>query len=204
MMSSSTLLDAELAAPALASAESRELRSLGFWIYLMSDAIVFSLLFATYATMSRNYAGGATGKELFDLSHTLGETALLLASSLTCGFALLATQRRRTTSAVSWLIFTLLFGLGFVGMEVTEFQGMIQQGAGPDCSGFLSAFFTLVGTHGMHVSLGMVWLLVMVVQLVAIGPTMVQSRLQRWSAFWHFLDIVWIGIFSVVYLPGVL
>ncbi len=171
----------------------------------MSDAIIFALLFATYAAMSRNYAGGPTAKELFDLAHTAGETLLLLMSSLTCGLALLALAEHKPRPALLWLAVTFLLGIGFVTMELTEFHSLIQQGAGPNRSGFLSAFFTLVGTHGLHVSFGMVWILVMMAQLLTKGLTVtVRSRLQRWSLFWHFLDIVWIGIFSIVYLPGTL
>jgi cytochrome o ubiquinol oxidase subunit 3 len=197
--------DAMFAQPGDGFVAARSARALGFWIYLMSDAVIFALLFATYATMSDHYAGGPGGKELFDLTHTLGETMLLLTSSLTCGIATSAAMERRTAMAIGWLLVTLLLGMGFVGMESIEFAGMVAQGSGPQRSGFLSAFFTLVGTHGLHVSLGMVWLLVMIAQLLVKGPTTwVLSRLQRWSAFWHFLDIIWIGIFSVVYLPGVL
>jgi cytochrome o ubiquinol oxidase subunit 3 len=200
-----TPTNAAVAQPHDGFAEVSTVQALGFWIYLMSDAVIFSLLFATYAAMSGNYAGGPTGKELFDLSHALGETVLLLTSSLTCGLATIATTQLRTGTAIGWLLVTLLLGLGFVGMELFELGGMIAQGAGPERSGFLSAFFTLIGTHGLHVSLGMVWLLVMIAQLLIKGPTTwVHSRLQRWSAFWHFLDIVWIGIFSVVYLSGIL
>jgi cytochrome o ubiquinol oxidase subunit III len=185
-------------------AEAISARALGFWVYLMSDAIIFSLLFVTYATMSRSYAGGPTGKELFDLGSTFGETLLLLASSLTCGFVTIASDQGKGGQAVSWLLVTFLLGLGFVGMEALEFHRMIHQGAGPDRSGYLSSFFTLVGTHGLHVSVGLVWLVVMIAQIRTKGlKPLVQSRLARWSMFWHFLDIVWIGIFSIVYLPGV-
>jgi cytochrome o ubiquinol oxidase subunit 3 len=186
-------------------AETRESRELGFWFYLMSDAVIFSLLFATYASMTGNTAGGPAAKDLFALGHTLIETGLLLGSSLTCGFAIIAANRGQTRNAIAWLCVTLILGLGFVGMEIAEFSDMIAQGAGPDRSGFLSAFFTLVGTHGLHVSIGSLWLLVMIGQLLGKGPNpWVLSRLQRWGVFWHFLDIVWIGIFSVVYLPGVM
>jgi cytochrome o ubiquinol oxidase subunit 3 len=183
----------------------RDSRELGFWFYLMSDAVIFSLLFATYASMTGNTAGGPGTRDVFDLGHTLIETALLLGSSLTCGLAVIAANRRQTGQAIAWLLVTLALGLGFVGMEAVEFGDMIAQGAGPDRSGFLSAFFTLVGTHGLHVSFGSLWLLVMIGQLLVKGPNpWVLSRLQRWGVFWHFLDIVWIGIFSVVYLPGVM
>jgi cytochrome o ubiquinol oxidase subunit 3 len=177
----------------------------GFWIYLMSDAVIFALLFATYASMSRNYAGGPTGKELFDLNNVFYETLTLLISTLTCGFAMLSLSRNKKKWVLSWLGFTFLLGLTFILMEHNEFHSLISQGAGPDRSGFLSAFFTLVGTHGLHVSIGLIWLLVMIAQIMFKGlTTSVRSRLFRFSLFWHFLDLVWVGIFSMVYLLGVL
>ena len=177
----------------------------GFWIYLMSDAVIFALLFATYASMSRNYAGGPTGKELFDLNNVFYETLTLLISTLTCGFAMLSLSRNKKKWVLSWLGFTFLLGLTFILMEYNEFHSLISQGAGPDRSGFLSAFFTLVGTHGLHVSIGLIWLLVMIAQIMFKGlTTPVRSRLFRFSLFWHFLDLVWVGIFSMVYLLGVL
>lgn len=178
-------------------------RAFGFWIYLMSDAVIFSLLFATYMTMSRNYAGGPTGKELFDLGHTFGETMLLLCSTVSYGFVSLAAATGRRGPVLLWLAATFLLGLGFVGMELEEFHAMIARDAGPGRSGFLSAFFTLVGTHGLHVSAGLVWISVMMTQVIVKGLTApVNSRLLRLGMFWHFLDIVWIGIFSIVYLLG--
>jgi cytochrome o ubiquinol oxidase subunit 3 len=177
----------------------------GFWIYLMSDAVIFALLFATYASMSRNYAGGPAGKELFDLNNVFYETLTLLISTLTCGFAMLSLSRNKKKWVLSWLVFTFLLGLTFVLMEHNEFHSLISQGAGPDRSGFLSAFFTLVGTHGLHVIIGLIWLLVMITQVLFKGlTTPVRSRLFRFSLFWHFLDLVWVGIFSMVYLLGVL
>jgi len=182
-----------------------EEKAFGFWIYLMTDAIVFALLFATYVVMSRGTAGGPTGLELFHLPRTFGETMLLLFSSATFGFATLAARARDGRAAVLLLLLTFILGTGFVAMEVGEFRGMVAMGAGPDRSGFLSAFFTLVGTHGLHVSVGLVCILVVVGQILFKGLTEpVGSRLFRVGLFWHFLDIVWIGIFSVVYLPGVL
>ena len=180
-------------------------RAFGFWLYLMSDAIIFALLFATYVTMTANVAGGPAGKDLFSLTHTFGETMLLLVSSLTFRFATLALARVNIGGVLVWLAVTFVLGLGFVGMEISEFSAMIGAGAGPDRSGFLSAFFTLVGTHGLHVSAGLLWIVVMIVQVLVKGLTdPVSTRLSRLAVFWHFLDIVWIGIFSVVYLPGVL
>jgi len=180
-------------------------KAFGFWTYLMTDAVIFALLFATFVVMLRGTAGGPTGKDLFSLPHTFGETMLLLVSSTTFGFASLASRAGNRGAVVLWLFVTALLGLGFVGMEISEFSGMVAKGAGPDRSGFLSAFFTLVGTHGVHVSVGLIGIFVMVGQLLVKGLTVpVASRLFRLGLFWHFLDIVWIGIFSVVYLPGVL
>ena len=186
-------------------AEAFEEREFGFWIYLMTDAIIFALLFATYVIMAGNTASGPAGKDLFDLGHVAGETFLLLCSSITFGFASLAALDRQTGRLVLWLLVTVALGAGFVAMEITEFLGLIEMDAGPGRSGFLSAFFTLVGTHGLHVTAGMIGILVMIGQVLVKGLTgPVLSRLFRLGLFWHFLDIVWIGIFSVVYLPGVL
>jgi len=180
-------------------------RAFGFWLYLMSDAIVFALLFATYVVMVANAAGGPSGKTLFSLPNAFAETLLLLFSSLTFGFSTLATQAKRPARTVVWLAVTFVLGLGFVALEIREFTGLIAAGAGPGRSGFLSAFFTLVGTHGLHVSSGLVWIVVLASQVALKGLSVpVASRLFRLGLFWHFLDIVWIGIFSIVYLPGVL
>ncbi|MGR9114278.1 MAG: cytochrome o ubiquinol oxidase subunit III [Gammaproteobacteria bacterium] len=177
----------------------------GFWVYLMSDAVIFALLFATYASMSRNFAGGPTSKEIFDLGNVFLETMLLLLSTLTCGIAMLSLSKNKKETLLPWLALTLLLGLGFVLMELNEFDSLIRQGTGPDRSGFLSAFFTLVGTHGLHVSIGLIWLLVMIPQIEQKGLTApVRSRLYRFSLFWHFLDLVWVAIFSMIYLAGVL
>jgi len=182
-----------------------EQRAFGFWLYLMSDAILFSLLFATYAVMARNNAGGPTGHTLFSLPNAFGETMLLLFSSITFGLATLAMKSGEKERMLSWLLVTFLLGLGFVGLEIRGFHGMVRVGAGPDRSGFQSAFFTLVGTHGLHVTFGLIWILIITSQVVIKGLTVpVTSRVLRLGLFWHFLDIVWIGIFSVVYLPGIL
>ncbi len=191
--------------PESSEAEERsQEKAFGFWIYLMTDAIIFALLFATYVVMSVGTAGGPTGKDIFSLPHTFGETLLLLFSSTTFGFASVAMFARDKRGVIGWLLLTVALGLGFVAMELQEFGGLIAENAGPDRSGFLSAFFALVGTHGLHVSIGMLCILVMVGQILLKGLTgPVRSRLYRLGLFWHFLDIVWIGIFSVVYLPGV-
>ena len=187
------------------SADVYEQRAFGFWLYLMSDAIVFSLLFATYAVMAPNTAGGPTAKTLFSLASTFAETLLLLFSSITFGFATLAMKSSKKAELLSWLLITFVLGLGFVGLEIRDFSQMVQADAGPDRSGFLSAFFTLVGAHGLHVSFGLIWILIMTSQVIVKGlGAPVISRLLRLGLFWHFLDIVWVGIFSFVYLPGIL
>ena len=176
----------------------------GFWIYLMTDLVLFAAIFATYAVLAHSYAGGPSGKDLFDLHYTFGETMLLLFSSAAYGMAVLAMYKGRKNRVLVWLAVTFLLGLGFISMEINEFYHMILAGNGPQRSGFLSAFFTLVGTHGTHVSVGLIWMAVMVVQVTIKGlTTPVQSRLMRLSMFWHFLDIVWIGVFTIVYLMGV-
>ena len=186
-------------------AEVHEQRALGFWLYLMGDAVIFSLLFATYAVMVNNSDGGPTGRTLFNIHNAGLETILLLVSSTTFGFASLAMRTGGKAETMSWLLLTFGLGLAFVGLEMREFYGMVQAGAGPDRSGFLSAFFTLVGTHGLHVSIGLVWILILAGQVMTKGLTApVTSRLFRLGLFWHFLDIAWVGIFSIVYLPGLL
>jgi cytochrome o ubiquinol oxidase subunit 3 len=182
-----------------------EEKAFGFWLYLMSDAIIFALLFATYVVMAPNHAGGPTGKEVFSLPRTFAETMLLLTSSATFGLATLATGSGERPKLLGWLAVTFVLGAGFLALELSEFAGLVGQGAGPQRSGFLSAFFTLVGTHGLHVSLGMVWILILSAQVLTKGLSApVVSRLFRLGLFWHFLDIVWVGIFSVVYLPGMI
>jgi cytochrome o ubiquinol oxidase subunit III len=181
------------------------MQTFGFWIYLMSDLIIFATLFATFAVLGHNYAGGPAGKELFDLHYTLGETLFLLFSSFTYGLVMLAVHDGRKKWVLLGLAVTFLLGLGFVSLEIHEFYGLVTAGHGPDQSAFLSSFFTLVGTHGAHVTFGLIWMAVMMGQVAVKGLTSpVQSRLMRLSMFWHFLDIVWIGIFSIVYLMGVL
>jgi cytochrome o ubiquinol oxidase subunit 3 len=177
----------------------------GFWLYIMSDLVLFGTLFATYAVLGHNYAGGPTGRELFHLPEVFVETLLLLVSSATYGLVMLAVYRQSKGQSLLWLFVTFLLGLGFVGMEIREFTGLILEGHGPQRSGFLSAFFTLVGTHGSHVTAGLVWMAVMMLQVNIKGLTApVQSRLMRLGIFWHFLDIVWVGVFTMVYLLGVM
>jgi cytochrome o ubiquinol oxidase subunit 3 len=182
-----------------------EIQAFGFWIYIMSDLVLFATIFATYAVLGHNYAGGPTGKDLFHLPYAFGETMLLLFSSATYGLSMLAMHKNRKDLVLTWLFITFLLGLGFIAMEFNEFHHLILDGNGPARSGFLSAFFTLVGTHGTHVSFGLIWMMVMMVQIIIKGliPP-VQSRLIRLSIFWHFLDIVWVGVFTIVYLMGVM
>jgi cytochrome o ubiquinol oxidase subunit 3 len=177
---------------------------LGFWIYLMSDCLLFAGLFATYSVLHVRTAGGPTPQTLFDLPYVLTETVFLLVSSFTCGLATLAMGRRSRGATLGWLAVTFVLGLAFVGMEVHEFAHMIADNAGPDRSAFLSSFFTLVATHGLHVTCGLVWMAVMMVLVVNKGFTpSTESRLNCLSLFWHFLDIIWVGVFSLVYLFGV-
>ena len=179
-------------------------QTFGFWIYLMSDLIIFATLFATFIVLGHNYAGGPTGKELFDLRYTLGETMFLLFSTVAYGMVMLAVHAGKKKAVLIGLAVTFLLGLGFVLMEIYEFYGLVAAGHGPDRSAFLSSFFTLVGTHGTHVTFGLIWMATLIGQVAVKGLTSpVQSRLMRLSMFWHFLDIIWIGIFSIVYLMGV-
>ncbi|EGF30240.1 Cytochrome O ubiquinol oxidase subunit III [Oxalobacteraceae bacterium IMCC9480] len=179
--------------------------TLGFWLYLMSDCLVFAALFAVYAVLGRNYAGGPTGAELFDLPLVALNTAFLLVSSITYGFAMLEMQRKRVRSTLIWMGITGLIGACFIGLEMYEFIHLIHEGAGPQRSGFLTAFFTLVGTHGLHVMFGIIWLVTLMLQVSVHGLTTENSRrLMCLSMFWHFLDVVWIGVFTFVYLMGVL
>jgi len=178
---------------------------LGFWIYLMSDALIFATLFATYGVLSSAYAGGPSPREIFELPIVALNTAILLVSSITYGFAMIAMHEGKLRGTQFWLVVTGLLGAAFVGVELYEFGTLIHEGATPQTSAFLSAFFTLVATHGLHVTFGIVWLVVMLVQLNQRGlhPEN-QRRLTCLSMFWHFLDVVWIGVFTFVYLLGVL
>jgi len=179
--------------------------SLGFWLYLMSDCLIFAALFATFGVLGRNYAAGPTGKELFDLSLVAINTAFLLLSSITFGFAMLQKQKKNVGGTLTWLAITGVLGLCFLGVELYEFQHLIHQGATPQRSAFLSSFFTLVGTHGLHVTFGLIWLVTLMIQISKHG--LIEANVRRincLSMFWHFLDVVWIGVFTFVYLMGVL
>ncbi|EKS70488.1 MULTISPECIES: cytochrome o ubiquinol oxidase subunit III [Caballeronia] len=177
----------------------------GFWAYLMTDCVLFASLFATFAMFAMQTAGGPTPKDLFNLKDVAYETGLLLTSSLTFGLAMISATRRKSGAVLAWLFVTFLLGAGFLFLEMQEFAHLIAEGAGPQRSAFWSAFFTLVGTHGLHVSIGMIWLVVLAVQ-IARNPQMNERELRRLaclSLFWHFLDIVWICVFSFVYLGSV-
>ena len=179
--------------------------SLGFWLYLMSDCLIFAMLFAAFGVLGGSYAAGPGPKDLFELPLVALNTAMLLFSSITYGFAMLAMQKGRAGATMGWLAVTGLFGLSFLGIELYEFAHLIHVGATPQRSAFLSAFFTLVGTHGLHVTFGLIWLVTLIAQVARHGLTEAnQRRLMCLSMFWHFLDVVWIGVFTIVYLLGMI
>ena len=175
----------------------------GFWLYLMSDCLLFAVLFATFGVLGRNYAAGPSGADLFDLRLVAVNTSLLLLSSITYGVALLAMDKRRSSTMQGWLAVTGLLGAAFVGLEIYEFVHLFHEGATPQRSAFLSSFYALVGTHGLHVTFGVVWLVTLMAQVRRHGliPDN-QRRLMCLSMFWHFLDVIWIGVFTFVYLMG--
>jgi cytochrome o ubiquinol oxidase subunit 3 len=178
---------------------------LGFWIYLMSDCLIFAVLFATYGVLGHSYAAGPAPADLFELPTVALNTTMLLLSSITYGFAMLEMQRNRRPAVLFWLAVTGLFGAAFIYFELNEFAHLIAEGATPQRSAFLSAFFTLVGTHGLHVTVGIIWLITLMVQVSRRGLDETHKRrLMCLSLFWHFLDVIWIGVFSFVYLLGVL
>jgi cytochrome o ubiquinol oxidase subunit 3 len=177
----------------------------GFWVYIMTDCILFSVLFATYAVLHNSTFGGATSKDIYDLNYALIETLLLLTSSFTAGIVMLKAYQKEKSQTLVWLFITFLLGLAFVVMEVHEFRQLYLEGHSWTKSAFLSSFFTLVGTHGFHVSMGLLWMVVLGFQLFFKGITNhTFRRLTCFSYFWHFLDIVWIFIFTIVYLMGVI
>lgn len=185
--------------------EHKATKMLGFWIYLMTDCILFASLFATYVVLRGNTYGGPGEQELFDMPFVLAETLILLTSSFTCGLAMLAARAGRIKQALMALAATFVLGAGFLGLELTEFSKLVSEGYDWQASAFLSAFFTLVGTHGLHIAVGLLWILVLGWQLVNQGMTEGTSRrLGMFGLFWHFLDIIWIFIFTIVYLMGVM
>ena len=178
---------------------------LGFWIYLMTDALIFATLFATYGVLSTSYAGGPAPRQIFELPLVAVNTAMLLLSSITFGMGMIEMEAGRTRAVQVWLAITALFGIAFIGIELHEFAGLIAEGATPQRSAFLSGFFTLVGTHGLHVTVGLIWIAVMLVQVGQRGLIQENKRrLMCLGMFWHLLDVVWIGVFTFVYLLGVL
>ncbi|WP_406868538.1 cytochrome o ubiquinol oxidase subunit III [Paraburkholderia fungorum] len=178
----------------------------GFWLYLMTDCIIFASLFAVFAVMQHQFAGGPTGKDLFEIPGVALETSMLLLSSITYGFAMLGAHKNRKGVLLFWLGVTFLLGLAFLVLEMREFSHLIAQGAGPSRSAFLSSFFTLVGTHGLHVTFGLLWMAVLTVQVMGHRDLTERDmiRLTCLSLFWHFLDVVWIGVFTFVYLASVI
>jgi cytochrome o ubiquinol oxidase subunit III len=184
-------------------APTRTVVGYGFWIFLLSDIIMFSGLFAAYAVLWQNTAGGPTPKDLFNLRNVFIETACLLLSSYTCGLGALSAEQQRRDRFYVFAVFTFALGAAFLVIEVSEFAGMVSKDAGPSRSAFLSAFFTLVGMHGAHVTSGLLWLVYMVAQVAAKGlRPHVLRRLLCFSLFWHALDIIWVGVFTMVYLIG--
>jgi cytochrome o ubiquinol oxidase subunit 3 len=178
----------------------------GFWLYLMTDCILFASLFAVFAVMSDQFAGGPTGKDLFELPGVALETGALLLSSITYGFAMLGAYKGKKGAVLGWLAITFLLGVSFLVLELREFAHLIDVGAGPSRSAFWSSFFTLVSTHGLHVTFGLLWMVVLSVQVIR-APELTERELRRLtclSLFWHFLDIVWIGVFTFVYLASVI
>jgi cytochrome o ubiquinol oxidase subunit III len=185
-------------------AAKRVIVAYGFWIFLLSDIVMFSAFFASYAVLASATNGGPSGHDIFDLRNVGVETVCLLLSSFTCGMASLAAGARNKSAFYMAMAVTFLLGLTFIGLEIREFVGLIHRGDGPQRSAFLSAFFALVGCHGVHVSAGLLWLLTMIAQVFAKGyrPEILR-RILCFSLFWHALDIIWVALFTVVYLLGI-
>jgi cytochrome o ubiquinol oxidase subunit 3 len=175
----------------------------GFWVYIMTDCVLFATLFATYAVLHNNTFGGPGARELFSMPFVLAETLILLTSSFTIGLAVLAARQKRLALVYSWLAVTFILGAAFLGLELHEFNNLVSEGHSWRASAFLSAFFTLVGTHGLHITSGLIWMTVLIAQIFRKGFTgSTLKRLALFSLFWHFLDIVWVFIFTIVYLLG--
>ncbi|OGY99507.1 MAG: cytochrome o ubiquinol oxidase subunit III [Candidatus Liptonbacteria bacterium RIFCSPLOWO2_01_FULL_52_25] len=173
----------------------------GFWIYLMTDLIMFGVLFAAYAVLRGNTFGGPSGRELFSLPFVLTETLILLTSSFTCGLAMLAVHGEKRNWALAWFAVTFALGVSFLALELTEFSNLVAEGNSWQRSAFLSSFFALVGTHGFHIASGLLWMAISMMYMWTRGLTSsIVSKLTRLSLFWHFLDVVWIFIFTIVYL----
>jgi cytochrome o ubiquinol oxidase subunit 3 len=184
--------------------ESTSRKTLGFWIYLMTDCVLFAALFATYAVLHTSTFGGPSGHTLFDPPFVLAETIILLTSSFTIGLAILSSRNSKKNATIIWLCVTFLLGASFLAMEQTEFSSLVSDGNGWGRSAFLSAFFTLVGTHGLHITIGLLWMGVMIYRILSSNMKAIDiRRLALLSLFWHFLDVIWICIFTVVYMMGV-
>jgi cytochrome o ubiquinol oxidase subunit 3 len=177
----------------------------GFWVYLMTDCLMFASLFATFGVLGQEFAGGPGGRDLFDIPGVALETGILLLSSITYGFAMLGAHQRKPGAVIGWLLVTFVLGAMFLYFELEEFSHLVEIGAGPSRSAFLSSFFTLVGMHGLHVFLGLIWMVVLMVQVMRsrLGERQIR-RLTCLSLFWHFLDVIWICVFTFVYLGSVL
>lgn len=176
----------------------------GFWVYVMSDCVLFASLFAVFAVLRMSTFGGPSGSDIFDLPFVLKETLILLTSSFTCGLGVLAARSGDRRATIFSFVWTFILGAAFVALELSEFAQLLARGEGPQVSAFLSSYFTLVGTHGLHVTLGLIWMLILIVRVVQSGLTRSTTRkLMLLGIFWHFLDIIWIFIFSIVYLIGV-
>lgn len=185
--------------------ENTEKTIFGFWVYLMTDCILFATLFATYAVLRNNTYGGPSGRDVFSLPFALAETLILLTSSFTCGLATLAAHRKNRKKVFTWIGISFLLGIAFLVMELREFTHLVHQGSSWQRSGFLSAFFTLVGTHGLHITTGLLWMIFLVAEIAYKGLVVgTLRRLACLGMFWHFLDVVWIFIFTIVYLMGVI
>jgi cytochrome o ubiquinol oxidase subunit 3 len=181
------------------------LRLMGFWIFLITDIIIFGTLFATYMVLNGNTAGGPTPSELFEMPGVIAETFILLTSSFTSGLAVLSMNQGNRKGLIGWLAITALLGASFISLEITEFVKLVHEGAAISTSAYWSAFFTLVGTHGLHVSIGLVWMVALMIQLGRHGINSVTRRkVNVISLYWHFLDVVWIFVFTIVYMMGVL
>ncbi len=183
--------------------EETDKKVFGFWIYLMTDLIIFAVLFATFVVFRNSTFGGPTGRELFDMPSALKETLFLLTSSFSCSLAMVSVHRQKRGAATFWFCLTFALGVAFLFIEISEFQRFIEEGSGPSRSAFLSAFFALVGTHGFHISIGLLWMVVSIFHLW-LRPLVERniSRILRMALFWHFLDFVWIFIFTTVYGMG--
>ena len=180
-----------------------DVKVFGFWVYLMTDLVIFGVLFATFVVLRASTFGGPTGRELFDMPFALKETLILLTSSFTCALATLALYRKQKFFIIFWFLVTFALGAAFLYLELSEFSRFIHKGAGWERSAFLSAFFALVGTHGLHISVGMLWMIVAIFRVYFRKLSALDiSRITRLAYFWHFLDVVWIFIFTVVYAMG--